>query len=208
MKAVGALLILLASLTGLAACGVEVEGGADVRASSQPAYGDTFIEASIGDIQGLVPNITSDGTSHEVGNLIYSGLVKRDKNLSLVPDLAQSWEISKDCLSLTFQLRKDVKWHDGRPFTAEDVRFTYETMIHPKTPTAYKEDFLAVNAVEILDPATVRITYPKPYAQTVESWGMWMLPKHLLEPYVREGKLREAPQNRRPVGNGPYRFVE
>ena len=187
---------------------MEVEGRGESRGTTEPAYGDTFIEASIGDIQGFIPNITSDGASHDVGSLIYTGLVRRDKDLNLIPNLAESWELSKDCLTLTFRLRKDAKWHDGHPFTAEDVRFTYETMIHPKTPTAYKEDFLAVKSVEVLDPYTVRIGYPQPYAQAVETWGIWTLPKHLLEPYVKDGRLREAPQNRSPVGNGPYRFVE
>lgn len=210
MKPAVALLLLSGFLIALTACGVEVEGKADGRgADAAPAYGDTFIEASIGDIQGLIPNITSDSASHAVGSLIYTGLVKRDKDLNLIPHLAESWEISKDCLTLTFHLRKDAKWHDGSSFTADDVRFTYETMIHPKTPTAYKEDYLAVQSLEVLDPYTVRMTYAKPYAQALESWGIWMLPRHLLEPYVKEGRLREAPQHRyHPMGTGPYRLVE
>ncbi len=205
------LLPLAASLLGLAGCGVQVEGKDDARPaapSGPPAYGDTFVEASIGDIQGLIPNITSDSASFEVGGMIYAGLVKRDKDLNIVPNLAESWEFSRDCLTLTFKLRKDARWHDGRPFTAGDVRFTYEAMINPKTPTAYKEDFLAVKDVEVLDPHTVRVTYPKPYAKALEAWEMWMLPQHLLASYVEQGRLREAPQNRRPVGAGAYRFVE
>jgi peptide/nickel transport system substrate-binding protein len=192
----------------LAGCGLRVEGGDDDGAVPEPAFGDTFIQASIGDIAGLIPSITTDGASHEVGGLIYDGLVRRDKDLNIVPHLAESWEMSRDCLTLTFRLRRDVKWHDGAPFTAEDVRFTYETMIHPKTPTAYKEDFLQVKELAVLDPYTVRITYDTPYAQALESWDAYMLPRHLLAPYVAEGKLREAPQNREPVGTGPYRFVE
>jgi peptide/nickel transport system substrate-binding protein len=202
-------LLLAAALLALAGCGIDVEGKGEVRTStSPPAYGDTFVEASIGDIQGLIPNITSDGASHEIGSLIYDGLIKRDKNQNLIPSLAQSWDLSKDCLTLTFRLRKDVKWHDGWLFTAADVRFTYELMIHPKTPTAYKEDFLQVKDVEVLDPFTVRITYPRPFAQALETWQMWMLPRHQLAGYVEAGVLREAPQNRQPVGNGAYRFVE
>lgn len=207
----GLLALVAASLLVLSGCGQDVEGGSDgpsPPSPAGPAYGDTFIQASIADIRGLIPNITSDGASHEVGSLIYSGLIKRDKDLNLVPDLAESWELSENCLTLTFKLRKNASWHDGRPFTAEDVRFTYETMIHPKTPTAYKEDFLAVKNVEVVDPHTVRISYSKAYAQAQETWQIWMLPKHLLEPYVGEGRLREAPQNLRPVGTGPYRFVE
>ncbi len=202
---------LAAALLWLAGCGVQVEGKDDAPASGQagpPAHGDTLIEASIGDIQGLIPNITSDGSSHEVGGLIYDGLIKRDKDLNLVPSLAESWQISRDCLTLTFKLRNNATWHDGRPFTAEDVRFTYETMINEQTPTAYKEEFLQVKELEVIDPYTLRITYAQPYAQALESWGMWMLPKHLLAPYVAGGRLREAPQNRRPIGNGAYRFVE
>ncbi len=205
----GPFLLGAAALLALAGCGLDVEGKGEVRASaSPPAYGDTFVEASIGDIQGLIPNVTSDGASHEVGSLIYDGLVKRDKDLNIVPSLAQSWNLSADCLTLTFRLRKDAKWHDGWLFTADDVRFTYKTMIHPKTPTAYKEDFLQVKDVEVLDPFTVRITYPKAFAQALETWQMWMLPRHQLAGYVEGGVLREAPQNRHPIGNGAYRFVE
>ncbi|MBI2153002.1 MAG: peptide-binding protein [Candidatus Rokubacteria bacterium] len=202
-------LLVGVSLLALAGCGIEVEGKGDAHpAPAPPAYGDTFVEASIADIQGLIPNITSDGASHEIGNLIYDGLIKRDRDLNLVPSLAESWQISRDCLTLVFKLRKDAKWHDGWLFTADDVRFTYETMIHPKTPTAYKEDFLQVKDVEALDPFTVRVTYAKPFAQALETWQMWMLPRHQLAGYVQGGVLREAPQNRQPVGNGAYRFVE
>src|SRR5438034_9210661 len=82
-------------------------------------------------------------------------------------------------------------------------------MINPKTPTAYREDFRAVASVEAVDPYTLRVRYKQPYAKALQSWGIWMLPKHVLEPYVREGRLREAPQNRaNPVGTGAYRFKE
>jgi len=144
-----------------------------------------------------------------VAGNIYNGLVTQDRELNVVPEMAESWTFSRDCLDLTFTLKRNVKWHDGHPFTADDVLFTYETMVNPKTPTAYREDFKAVEKIEALDPYTVRIRYAKPYAKALQSWGTWMLPRHLLESYMREGKLREAPQNRdKPVGTGPYRFQE
>jgi peptide/nickel transport system substrate-binding protein len=193
-----------------AACNGPHEGGADEgpSASGPPAYGDTFIEASIGDIGGLIPSLTSDQSSAEVGGLIYDGLVKDDKDLNLAPAMAQSWSYSRDCLDLTFKLRRDVKWHDGHPFTADDVVFTYQTMINPKTPAPFKEGFLLVKDVQAVDPYTVRVTYAKPYARAVETWGTYMLPKHLLEPFAEAGTLRESPQNRLPIGTGPYRFRE
>lgn len=192
-------------------CGVEVEGGIDDHVASKqpPAYGDTLIEGSIADISGLIPNITTDSASHEVGAKIYDGLVQTDKNLKYVPQMAESWTFSPDCLTLTFKLRRDVRWHDGRPFTADDVMFTYQTMIHPKTPTAYKESFQLVKEALVLDPYTFRVTYSEPYAKALSSWGWSMLPRHLLEPYVLAGKLKEAPQNgTSPIGTGPYRFKE
>jgi len=204
---------LLALLCAAAAgCGRPAEGGADegqTRAEDdKPARGDSLIEASIGDVSGFIPNITSDSASHEVASLVYSGLLRRDRHLNIVGDLAESWEFSRNCLALTFHLRKNATWQDGKPLTADDVLFTYEAMIDPKTPTAYKEDFLAVKSAEVLDPHTIRFLYGKAYAQALDSWEMWILPKHLLAPYVREGRLREAPQNRFPVGSGPYRFSE
>ncbi len=205
-------LTALALALALGGCGGEADSAVDQvvgRGTDKPAYGDTFIEAMTGNISGLIPNVLTDSASFDVGSMIYSGLVTRDRDLSLIGELAESWKFSQDCLDLTFKVRKNVRWHDGRPFTAADVVFTYETMINPKTPTAYREDFKAVEAVSAVDPYTVRIRYKQPYAKAVQSWGVWMLPKHVLEPYVREGRLREAPENRsNPIGTGAYRFSE
>jgi len=206
----GTVLLALAALFALGGGGRKAAVAADEPpvASEKPASGDTFVQASIGDITGLIPNITTDAPSHAVGNLIYDGLVQTDKDLNFVPSIAESWQFSKDCLTLTFKLRKNVKWHDGKPFTAEDVLFTYKAMMNPKTPTAYRDDFELVKDLQTPDPHTVRVTYSQPYAKALGSWGQAMLPKHLLEKYVEEGKLREAPQNTQPVGTGPYRFQE
>ena len=81
-------------------------------------------------------------------------------------------------------------------------------MINPKTPAPFKEGFLLVKDAEALDPYTVRVRYDKPYARAVETWGTYVLPKHLLESFATAGTLRESPQNSWPVGTGPYRFQE
>ena len=201
---------LCAAWLAAAGCSHEVEGRLEDRSAGAgpPAYGDTFVHAFISDIAGLIPNITSDAASHEVGDRIYDGLVSNDKDLNWTGQLAESWDFSPDCLTLTFHLRRNVRWHDGHPFTADDVKFTYEAMINPKTPTGYRDDFLQVKSLEVLDPYTVRITYPRPHARALQTWGMNMLPKHLLEETVAAGKLKEAKQNSRPVGTGAYRFGE
>jgi peptide/nickel transport system substrate-binding protein len=196
----------------LAGCSNEVASAPDPPAPEtlpKRAYGDTLIEALLADVSGLIPNILSDSPSHEVGAMIYSGLVTFDRDLNIVGDLAESWTFSDDCRDLTFKLRPNVKWHDGRPFTADDVLFTYETMVHPKTPTPNRENFKVIAQVEVVSPLTVRIRYKQPYAKALQSWGLAILPRHALEPYVRDGKLREAPQNwQHPIGTGPYRFAE
>ena len=203
--------LLVASTLAFEGCGREVDSPVErvARTDDKPAHGDTFIDVLTGNVSGLIPNIVSDSASFEIGNLVYSGLVMRDKDLNFIGDLAESWTFSTDCRDLTFKLRKNAKWHDGQPFTASDVAFTYETMINPKTPTAYRESFKMVESVETPDPHTVMVRYKQPYAKALDTWGLWMLPRHLLEPYMRDGKLREAPQNwSRPVGTGPYRFSE
>src|SRR5687767_9585504 len=112
------------------------ETGPPLLASSvaaTPAYGDTYIDSLLGDISSLIPTITSDGSSHAVGALLYSGLVRYDKNLAPEGDLAESWAFSADCRQLTFRLRPGVRWHDGQPFTADDVVFTWQTIVDPRT---------------------------------------------------------------------------
>lgn len=179
------------------------------QAGGPPAFGDTIVEASIGDISGLIPNITSDSASHSVGNFIYDGLVRADRDLSLTGELAESWTISKDERTITFHLKKGVRWHDGAPFTARDVEFTFRYMRDPKTPTAYAEDFLQAAWLEVVDPHTVRVHYERPYAPALLSWALWILPAHLLEESWRRGvDLRTTPQNRHPIGTGPFRFQE
>jgi peptide/nickel transport system substrate-binding protein len=212
MSRVGLRHLGLLFVLALGGCGSEADSAVDRatgQAASKPTYGDTFVDALTGNISGLIPNVLTDGASFEVGSLIYSGLVTRDKDLNIIGELAESWEFSRDCLDLTFKLRRNARWHDGKPFTADDVVFTYETMVNPKTPTAYREDFRAVHTVDAPDPYTLHVRYTKPYAKALQSWSIWVLPRHVLETYVKEGRLREAPQNRAdPIGTGAYRFRE
>ena len=197
--------IALLGLTFTAACGPKEPGRAPAgSAAATPAYGDILVEGSIGDASNLIPLLASDSTSHEIAGLVFNGLIKYDKDIRIVGDLAESWEISKDGLVITFHLRKGVRWHDGRPFTAADVLYTYQVTVDPKTPTAYAGDFLKVKKAEVLDDWTFRATYDKPFAPALMSWSVGILPKHLLA-----GKeITTSPLGRRPIGTGPYKFKE
>ena len=169
---------------------------------SGPVRGDTFIEASIGDASNLLPVLSWDSASSDISSLVYSGLVRYDKDLKIEGELAESWQVSPDRLTITFNLRKGVTWHDGAPFTSADVLFNYQLYTDPKTPTAYAESFRQVASAETPDPYTFRVTYNEPYAPALISWGMPIHPKHLLE-----GKdITKSPLSRQPVGTGPYRL--
>ena len=111
-----------------------------------PYFGDAIIVASSGDARTLVPILASDSASSDICGLVYNGLVKYDKNIELVGDLAESWEVLDDGKIILFHLRKGVVWHDGTPFTARDVEFTYRKLIDPNVPTPYGGDFEKVSA--------------------------------------------------------------
>jgi ABC-type transport system substrate-binding protein len=121
---------------------------------------------------------------------------------------------------IVFTLRRGVRFHDGHPFTARDVRFTYETIVDPRNLSPRVPDFEPVKAVETPDPHTVRVTYRRLFQPGFESWGMGILPEHLLnaERLQAEARaagkdpgtatVRDAAFNRRPVGTGLFRFRE
>jgi peptide/nickel transport system substrate-binding protein len=196
--------LIMLMLLALVSCSKEETYRPIASRPAKPAYGDAIITGSIGEPSTLLPILASDSSSHEVAGLIYNGLVRYDKNLRLEGELARSWDISRDGLTITFHLRRGVKWHDGHDFTSRDVLYTYRVTIDPKTPTAYAESFKQVKQAEAPDPYTFRVTYAKPYAPALESWGMSILPAHLLE-----GKdITRSELARQPIGTGPYVFKE
>lgn len=172
--------------------------------AAPPAYGDTLVEGTIGEASTLIPILASDSASHGVAGLIYNGLIKYDKDLKIVGDLAESYQISPDGLTIIFKLRRTVSWHDGKPFTSRDVLYTYRVIVDPKTPTAYSEDFKQVASVTAPDSFTIVVRYAKPYAPALASWGVAILPSHLLEGQ----DITKSPLARKPVGTGPFRFKE
>jgi len=108
---------------------IVIYGDAAQKDEIVPAYGDALVVASIGDARTLVPILASDSASSDICGLIFNGLVKHDKNINIVGDLAEYWEIQEDGLVIVFHLRRGVRWHDGVPFTAKDVEFTYRKLI-------------------------------------------------------------------------------
>lgn len=143
------------------------------------------------------------GTTN-VDNMIFSGLTKFDENNIIVPDLALNWDAGNDGLEYTFYLRQDVTWHDGQPFTAEDVKFSIGKVMDPNTNTSLQQEFEQIESVQVIDKYTVKVTLKKPFPPLLEKLSVGMIPKHLLE-----GKdINTADFNSNPVGTGPFKFQE
>jgi peptide/nickel transport system substrate-binding protein len=164
--------------------------------------GDALVVGSIGDARNLVPILASDSASGDIVGALFNGLVKYDRNLNLIGDLAASWEIKEGGRVIIFHLKKGVRWHDGSSFTASDVEFTYHKLIDPDVRTPYSGDFERIKSFEILDDYTIKITYKEPFAPGLSSWGMPIMPRHLLE----NEDLNQTDFSLHPIGTGPYKF--
>jgi peptide/nickel transport system substrate-binding protein len=182
-----------------------------VASEQQPVMGDWVVERIGADPDSLNP-ITgqdSDGQMIRYPNIFESLLVMDHFTLKLKPLLAESYEISPDQLTYTFHLRHDVKWQDGVPFTAEDVKYSYDRVQDPKVDAAQiRNYFTNIKSCEILDPYTVRFTATERYFKTLECLGtdeLPIVPKHILE--KGEPDFNKHPFGRHPVGTGPYKFV-
>ena len=156
------------------------------------------------DATNLIGNMAADAPTAEVTSQIYDGLVRYNRNFKIVPDLAKSWKISNGGKTITFYLRRGVYWQNGQKFTAKDVMFTYRLMVNPKTPTPYASEYLKVYKAQTIGKYIFRVTYKKPYAPALSSWGLSILPEKLLKgKNLLTTKLRS-----RPVGTGPYEFYK
>jgi peptide/nickel transport system substrate-binding protein len=163
----------------------------------------------------LQPHFANGTKDQEGSRIFYEPLAGWDNDGNLVPVLAaeipsrENGGLSADGKSVTWKLKKGVTWHDGQPFTADDCVFTWEYAKEPTTAAVTARIYQDVT-VQKLDSHTIRVTYPKPTpfwaTAFVAAEGM-VIPKHVFGPYIG-AKSREAPGNLKPVGTGPYKFVD
>ena len=148
----------------------------------------------------LNPILANDSASSEISNWLFNGLFKYDKDGNPIVDLASSYTFETNT-KLIINLRKNVKWHDGKEFTAQDVVFTYEKIIDPKVFNSIKSNYKEVQSVKALDDYTIEVIYKKPYFKALEIWMVGVLPKHLLKD---EKDLMTSSFNKNPIGTGSY----
>ncbi|MBN1857622.1 ABC transporter substrate-binding protein [Candidatus Bipolaricaulota bacterium] len=139
--------------------------------------------------------------------LIYTGLLEFDKDMQFVPGLAERWTISDDALQYTFNLRKGVKWHNGRELVASDVKFSIERelgWIPPNKEGLFRASLGDVKKVDVLDEYTVRVTLNQAYAPFLYGVTSGWCPVVCPENFGPDGKINENEI----IGTGPYKFVE
>ena len=163
----------------------------------------------------LNPHFAVGTKDQEGSRIFYEPLAAWDHDGNLIPMLAaeaptlQNGGLARDGMSVTWKLKKNVQWHDGKPFTSDDVVFNWEYNSDPATASVWIGSYKDVK-VEKLDSHTVKVIFPKPTPYWADAFvgsrGM-IIPKHLFDPY-RGAKSRDAPHNLKPVGTGAYKFVD
>ena len=154
----------------------------------------------------LASYVSTSGPIGLVMPKVYEGLFDYDNDGKMVPMLAESYDISADGKTVTFNLRKNVRWHDGKPFTSADVKFTILEVlkkVHPRGPNSFRE----VSRIDTPDDHTAifHLDNPAPYMmRSFSAYESPMVPKHLLEGQ----DVKSAPLANNPVGTGPFKFVE
>ncbi len=168
--------------------------------------GGEFRTALRADPTTLNPNLTiSDDGASNVGQNLFNKLVTLDADYRVVPDLAETWQVSEDGLTYTFQLAKNVLWHDGQPLTSADVKWTFEAIA--KSKSGVQNAAMRVVAIETPDANTVEMKLKEVYSPFIANvaWvGFFILPKHLYD----GTDWTKNPANEKPVGTGAFKFVE
>lgn len=197
--------------TVILACGFLVAacGGGD-RATpiivGDPEPGGTAVVLVNSDFQVFNPVVnTALITSEVINYLLFTPLIQFDEELNVIPALARSWELDDD--GVTFRLDPAARWHDGQPVTADDVLFTFELAKNPESASLLESAYLTmIRSATVIDPTTIRFDFVAPHSRPLEGFWWAPVPRHLLGE-VAPAQLAQAPYGRRPVGNGPFRFV-
>ncbi len=164
-----------------------------------------LVAAITSDPGHLNPAITTNGGVHTAADLLYDGLISLGEDLTPRPALAARWTIEDDGARYRFFLRQGVKWHDGRPFTSADVKFSFDSVLlrfHSRTRASLGPVLLGIDTP---DDSTVVFRFKRPYAPLLSQLDVVeapIIPKHL---FAGTDPLRN-PVNMAPVGTGPFRF--
>ncbi len=169
--------------------------------------GGEYTEGIVGQPLYINPVLAGgNDADKDLATLVFSGLFKYDGDGKLIPDLAESFELSDDKLTYTVHLKKDIKWHDGENFSADDVLFTTQVIQDPAFKSPLRQSWQGVG-VEVVDESTVQFILQTPYAFFLNNLTVGILPRHVWES-IAPGNFPLAEYNLRPIGTGPYKFFD
>ena len=170
-----------------------------------PNYGGSFREGIAGSPQYLNPVLSQvDDADRDVTELIFSGLIKYNSKGELITDLAEKYAIGDEGKIYDFFLKRNIKWHDGKLFTADDVVFTIQTIQNPQYRSPLRINWTGVE-VEKIDDWTVRFKLKTPYAPFLANTTIGIIAKHIWEKILPDN-FTLAPENLLPIGTGLYKF--
>ena len=198
--------ILLAAVMLLSAAGCGSQETEAVKNGSEEAgdvtagsvEGTTLVYGS-NDYTRINPAMDEHG---EINILIFDGLTAHDGENQVVPALAKSWDYDADTYTYTFHLEENVKWQDGEPFTAEDVKFTIEAIMDPENGSENAPNYEDVEEIDVVDAHTVSFQLSAPNAAFLDYMTMAILPEHLLA----GEDMQESDFFRHPIGTGAYKI--
>jgi peptide/nickel transport system substrate-binding protein len=153
--------------------------------------------------------IGADTASIMVNKVLFNGLTKPDEQTqSPVPDLAESWQVSSDGIVWTFNLRRGVKWHDGKPFTADDVKFTMDMVLDPRVNSRWRSNFLSIKEVRVTGSHEVQFVLKERFSPlpVFMGYNMGILPKHVLQ--GTDINTNASFNRTNPIGTGPFKIRE
>jgi ABC-type transport system substrate-binding protein len=170
-----------------------------------PAVGGEYTEGLIGLPVYINPILQTTDVERDLNSLIFSGLLRRDKEQQIITDLAENYEISEDQKNYIFKLRKDVFWHDGEKFTADDVLFTIESIQNPEYKSPFFVCFIGV-MVKKIDDYTIRFVLEEPYAPFLNILTIGILPEHIWS-NVEPSNAILSRYNLEPIGTGAWKLL-
>jgi peptide/nickel transport system substrate-binding protein len=169
-----------------------------------PDYGGEIVEGSVGSPRFINPLLAASETDKNLVALVYSGLMRNDKNGDLIPDLADKIEVSEDGLQYTFHISDKAKFHNETPVTADDVIFTINKAKDPELKSPKRSNWEGV-LVERIDDKTVRFTLNQAYEPFLRNTTLGILPRNIWEG-VTSAEFAFSIYNSNPIGTGPYKI--
>lgn len=187
--------------------GASVSGDAAQGEAADSEYKDTLVFAMNTDVQSLDPQIQNDTTSEQVVKMLYNTLLKFQDDGTVVGDLAESWSVSEDKLTWTFNLKQGVKFHNGKELTSADVKATFDRALNAEAGGLRTTEIIKMfTAVEAPDPYTVTITTDGPYGP-MESLMCNMSLGIMDADYIEQYGLDLGTSAEGENGTGPFKVV-